>query len=106
MYDNQTINNSNKSGVKTMSNSNTFPQISKYNNKPYRDWETRFQSRYRNWETCFQSRSVSQSRYKERIRWMPWQSEAMKDVVACEKLWGVGKQTVIQRSLNGGTHPA
>ena len=33
-------------------------------------------------------------------------SEAMKDVVACEKLWGVGKQTVIQRSLNGGTHPA
>ncbi|GLO22173.1 hypothetical protein PPUJ20188_55720 [Pseudomonas putida] len=37
---------------------------------------------------------------------MPWQSEAMKDVVACEKLWGVGKQTVIQRSLNGGTQPA
>ena len=35
---------------------------------------------------------------------MPWQSEAMKDVVACEKLWGVGKQTVIQRSLNGETH--
>ncbi len=33
-----------------------------------------------------------------------WQSEAMKDVVACDKLWGVGKQTVIQRSLNGGTH--
>ena len=29
-----------------------------------------------------------------------------EDVVACEKLWGVGKQTVIQRSLNGGTHPA
>lgn len=38
--------------------------------------------------------------------WMPWQSEAMKDVVACDKLWGVGKQTVIQRSLNGGTHSA
>ena len=36
--------------------------------------------------------------------WMPWQSEAMKDVVACDKLWGVGKQTVIQRSLNGETH--
>ena len=42
----------------------------------------------------------------KRIRWMPWQSEAMKDVVACDKLWGVGKQTVIQRSLNGGTQPA
>lgn len=35
---------------------------------------------------------------------MPWQSEAMKDVVACEKLRGVGKQTLIRRSLNGGTH--
>ena len=37
---------------------------------------------------------------------MPWQSEAMKDVVACEKLRGVGKQTLIRRSLNGGTQPA
>ena len=43
---------------------------------------------------------------KKRIRWMPWQSEAMKDVVACDKLRGVGKQTVIRRSLNGGTHSA
>ena len=46
------------------------------------------------------------SQATKRIRWMPWQLEAMKDVGACEKLWGVGKQTVIQRSLNGGTHPA
>ncbi|GAB3375054.1 hypothetical protein GCM10027514_10910 [Azotobacter armeniacus] len=37
---------------------------------------------------------------------MPWQSEAMKDVVACDKLRGVGKQTAIRRSLNGETHPA
>ena len=37
---------------------------------------------------------------------MPWQSEAMKDVVACDKLRGVGKQTLIRRSLNGGTHSA
>lgn len=37
---------------------------------------------------------------------MPWQSEAMKDVVACEKLRGVGKQTVIRRCLNGGTQPS
>ena len=28
----------------------------------------------------------------------------MKDVVACEKLRGVGKQTLIRRCLNGGTH--
>lgn len=35
-----------------------------------------------------------------------WQSEAMKDVVACEKLRGVGKQTVIRRCLNGGTQPS
>ncbi len=42
----------------------------------------------------------------KRIRWMPWQSEAMKDVVACEKLRGVGKQTLIRRCLNGGTQPS
>jgi hypothetical protein len=28
----------------------------------------------------------------KRIRRMPWQSEAMKDVAACEKLWGVGNE--------------
>ena len=27
----------------------------------------------------------------KRIRWMPWQSEAMKDVIACEKRRGAGK---------------
>jgi hypothetical protein len=36
---------------------------------------------------------------------MPWQSEATKDVVACEKLRGGGKQPLIRRSLNGETHP-
>ena len=41
----------------------------------------------------------------KRARWMPWQSEAMKDVVACEKLRGGGKQPLIRRSLNGETHP-
>ena len=33
--------------------------------------------------------------------WMPWQSEAMKDVIACEKLRGGGKYPVIRRCLNG-----
>ena len=33
--------------------------------------------------------------------WMPWQSEAMKDVIACEKLRGGGKYPVIRRFLNG-----
>ena len=28
----------------------------------------------------------------KRIRRMPWQSEAKKDVAACEKLWGVGNE--------------
>jgi len=28
----------------------------------------------------------------KRIRWMPWRSEAMKDVAACEKLRGVGNR--------------
>ena len=35
---------------------------------------------------------------------MPWQLEAMKDVGACDKLGGVGKQALIPRSLNGATH--
>ena len=35
---------------------------------------------------------------------MPWRSQAMKDVVACEKLRGVGKQTLIRRYPNGETH--
>lgn len=34
---------------------------------------------------------------------MPWQLKAMKDVEACEKLRGVGKQTLIRRYLNGET---
>jgi len=42
----------------------------------------------------------------KRARWMPRQSEAMKDVVTCEKLWEGGKQPMIQRYPNGETHPA
>ena len=44
------------------------------------------------------------SQATKRIRWMPWQSEAMKDVVACDKARGAGKQAVIRASLNGETH--
>ena len=42
----------------------------------------------------------------KRIWWMPRRQEAMKDVVACEKLRGVGKQTLIRRCPNGETRPA
>ncbi len=42
----------------------------------------------------------------KRIRWMPRRQEAMKDVVACEKLRGVGKLTLIRRCPNGETHSA
>ena len=35
---------------------------------------------------------------------MPWQLEAKKDVGACEKAGGVGKQALIPACLNGGTH--
>ena len=42
----------------------------------------------------------------KRIWWMPWQSEAMKDVVDCEKLRGVVKQTLIRRYPNGETQRA
>ena len=41
----------------------------------------------------------------KRARWMPRQSEAMKDVVACDKVRGVGKQTLIRTFPNGETHP-
>ena len=34
---------------------------------------------------------------------MPWQSEAMKDVVVCEKLRGVDKHALIRRCPNGET---
>ena len=40
----------------------------------------------------------------KRTRWMPWQSEAMKDVVICDKRWGADKQALIQRFPNGETH--
>ena len=40
----------------------------------------------------------------KRARWMPWQSEAMKDVVTCDKVRGVGKQALIRTFPNGETH--
>jgi hypothetical protein len=42
----------------------------------------------------------------KRIRWMPRRQEAMKDVVACDKLRGAGKQALIRRFPNGETRPA
>ena len=35
---------------------------------------------------------------------MPWQLEAMKDVVGYEKLRGAVKQALIRRCPNGETH--
>ena len=40
----------------------------------------------------------------KRTRWMPWQSEAMKDVVTCDKPRGVCKLTLIRGFPNGETH--
>ena len=37
--------------------------------------------------------------------WMPWRLQAMKDVVACDKLRGAGKQALIRRFPNGETRP-
>jgi len=34
------------------------------------------------------------------VRWMSWHREATKDVAACEKLRGAGKQALIRRCLN------
>ena len=41
----------------------------------------------------------------KRARWMPWQSEAMKDVVTCDKVRGAGKHALIRTFPNGETHP-
>jgi hypothetical protein len=38
--------------------------------------------------------------------WMPWRSQAMKDVAACAKLRGAGKRAMIRRCPNGETRPA
>ena len=46
------------------------------------------------------------SQATKRIRWMPWQSEAMKDVETCDKRWGAGKRALIQRFPNGETQPS
>ena len=40
----------------------------------------------------------------KRTRRMPWQLEAMKDVGACDKVRGAGKQALILTFLNGETH--
>jgi len=37
---------------------------------------------------------------------MPWQLKAMKDVVACDKPRGAGKQALIRGFPNGETQPA
>ena len=37
---------------------------------------------------------------------MPRRQEAMKGVGACDKLWGAGKQAMIQRCPNGETRLA
>jgi hypothetical protein len=40
----------------------------------------------------------------KRTWWMPWQLEAMKDVVACDKPRGASKQALIRGFPNGETH--
>ena len=42
----------------------------------------------------------------KRTRWMPWRQEAMKDVVACDKPRGAGKQALIRGCPNGETRPS
>ena len=41
----------------------------------------------------------------KRAWWMPGRQEAMKDVVACDKLRVAGKQALIRRFPNGETWP-
>ena len=39
------------------------------------------------------------------IWWMPWRSEAMKDVARCDKPRGGVEQPLIRGFPNGETHP-
>ena len=41
----------------------------------------------------------------KRTWWMPWRQEAMKDVVACDKLRVAGKLALTRRFPNGETRP-
>jgi len=41
----------------------------------------------------------------KRTWWMPWQQEAMKDVVGCVMPRGAVKQALIRGFPNGETHP-
>ena len=41
----------------------------------------------------------------KRIRWMPWQLEAMKDVEVCEKLGGADKQALYPEMSEWGNPP-
>ncbi len=46
---------------------------------------------------------TSMVKRKKRTWWMPWQLEAMKDVVVCEKSRGAGEQALIRECPNGET---
>ena len=47
--------------------------------------------------------SVLYGQVNKRIRWMPWQLKAMKDVGACDKAGGAGTRALIPAFLNGET---
>jgi hypothetical protein len=34
--------------------------------------------------------SLDRIKREKGVWWMPWQQEAMKDVIPCDKLWGAG----------------
>ena len=35
---------------------------------------------------------LDQIKREKGVWWMPWQQEAMKDVIPCVKLWGAGNR--------------
>ena len=71
-------------------------------------------SRARKWVVCdciaqHQSYRGVWHRYRIKrskcMRWMPWRSQAKKDVRACEKPGGAGNEALIPGCPNGETHP-
>jgi hypothetical protein len=47
----------------------------------------------------------TQKKVNKSVWWMPWLSEAMKDVISCDKLRVGANNRLIRRFPNGATHP-
>ena len=47
---------------------------------------------------------LDQIKREKGVWWMPWQQEAMKDVILCDKPWLAENRRLTHGSPNGATH--